>query len=176
MNPRSTSTCDSCTRTRVADVESLLAADHLPFDRRRHDPHPRALSRAPVTSASNSSPDARRDDQRGRRFPHLALDLVGRVLLRRAVRRQAARARPSCRATVPGERRLEQTLRQQIGIAAVGRRRVRVVLHGEPEMAGRLAARRIDDVLARSEQLDDRQRQIRKAVRIGVLPRGGGTR
>ena len=79
---------------------------------------------------------------------------AGQVVLR--VRR--------CRA---GQRRLEQPLRDQVGITPIGRGRVGVVLHGQPEVPGPLFAGPLEGVLPGAEQLDDAQREIRETQRVG---------
>ena len=74
------------------------------------------------------------------------------------------------RRRVAGERRLDEPLRDQVRIAAIGRRRVRVVAHSETEMAGRLRARRIDDVFAGAEQANHGQREIHERLRRRLPP------
>ena len=57
----------------------------------------------------------------------------------------------------------------QIGEAAVRRRRVRVVLYREAEVADRRLARLLDHIFACAHRLHDCQRQIGKAKRIGFV-------
>ncbi len=66
----------------------------------------------------------------------------------------------------------QQAVRDQVGEAAVGGGGVGVIFDRQPEMARRLVARKIGGVFARAQQLDDGQRQIGEAQRIG-LPRLG---
>ena len=54
------------------------------------------------------------------------------------------------------------------GVAAVRRGGVRVVARGQAEVADRLGASFLDDVFSRSHQLDDDQRQVGKAQRVGA--------
>ncbi len=51
----------------------------------------------------------------------------------------------------------DEALRHQIGEAPVRRRGVRVVLHGEAEVAVLRISRSLEDVLAGPHQLDDRR-------------------
>ena len=74
-------------------------------------------------------------------------------------------------AGLAGEHGLHQALRDQIREAPIRRRRVRVVLHRETEVAGFRIARTFEHVLARPHQLDDGERQIREVIGIGGLAR-----
>ena len=64
---------------------------------------------------------------------------------------------------------LQQALRHQVGVAAVGRRRVRVILHREAEVPLWFPAGLFQHILAGTEQLDHRQRQIGKMIGILLL-------
>ena len=84
------------------------------------------------------------------------------------------------RGRAPGDRRLDQPLRDQIRKAPVRRGRVRVVGLGEREVRAfrRPAAPGLGDVLAAAEQLQDAQRQVGEtppdrppAARSGTLER-----
>src|SRR5260370_144985 len=111
----------------VADVEPLPAAHQLALHVRLPDPHPRALVGRPGNEGVEGLADPRLHQQRRSRFPHLTLDLVRVVLLLRAVAREGAELVRGVRRRPARESRLEEALREQVGKAAVGRRRVRVV-------------------------------------------------
>ena len=57
-------------------------------------------------------------------------------------------------------------------VIAVGRRRMRIVPHGETEVPRDALARHLELVFARAEQLHDRKRKIGKAVRVSLAPLG----
>ncbi len=72
-----------------------------------------------------------------------------------------------------GNRRLHKTLRHEIRIAAVRRRRMRVVVRGETEVTLIIGGPRlVHDVLTGTEQLHDAEREVREAQRIR-LPSNG---
>ena len=106
---------------------------HVPFDD------------APVTMRVELRADAPLQQQRRRRLLHLALDLRRVVLLFGAVRGEHAQLVVRVRRRAPGERRLQQALRDEIREAPVRRGRMRVILHRQAEVpfrAGRPATRR----------------------------------
>jgi hypothetical protein len=139
MNPRSTSVPTSSTRSLSPTRRPWLPRTSLPstggWKTRTQVP----LSEAPVTTASKRLPRAVLKQQRRRGLAHLALDLVGGVLLLRAVEGELGELAGGVGRRRAGEHRLEQPLRHQVRVAAVGRRRVGVVAHGEAEVAGALA-------------------------------------
>src|SRR5262249_56923458 len=73
-------------RYSVSHVDAALAFHQLPLDRRRRNTDEGALRRRAGDDRVEPFADAVGDDERGGRFPHLALDLVGRVFLPGAVR------------------------------------------------------------------------------------------
>ena len=103
MNPRSTSTPASSTRTRSPTSSPRSPRTSFPsiggVDTRTHVP----LFDAPVTMRVEPLADARLDDERGGRLAHLALDLVRRVLLPRAVRGERFELARAC--TAPSDPR-----------------------------------------------------------------------
>ena len=86
--------------------------------------------------------------------------------------RQRGELRVGVRRRLRGERRLEEALGDEVGESPVGRRRVRVVPHGEPEVSVGRAARRVEDVLARAEELHHREREIGEARGVRPASRG----
>ena len=116
--------------------------------------------------------DARGKEQRRRRFRDLPLDLRGVVLLLGAMARRAPRARRRVRRRPARERRLQQALRDEIGKAAVRRRRMRVVVDGQPEVA--VGARSPGASTAYSpapSSLTTDERKIGESARVGASPR-----
>src|SRR5262249_37431222 len=79
--------------------------------------------------------------------------------------------RPELVATVRNlllsDRRADEALCDEIRIASVGRRRMRVLADGETEVSDDGLPREARDVLAASHQLDDRQREIGEAKGVG---------
>src|SRR5713101_3888782 len=73
------------------------------------------------------------------------------------------------------ECRLQEPLSDEIRKATVGRGGVRVVLHREPKVTVRLLAGELDDVLARAQELDHGQREIREpaGIRLAALSEEG---
>ena len=99
-----------------------------------------------------------------------ALDLVLGVFALGAVLGDGGQLVVRVRRRRVGERRLDEPLRHEVGVAAVRRGRVRVVVRRQTEVAAGILARQVERVDAGSHQLDDRERQIRKALRIGRAP------
>ena len=110
--------------------------------------------------------DARLQKQRGGRLPHLSLDLLRVVLLLGTVDRQGVQLLEAVRDGGAGDGRLEQPLRDHVGIPAIGSGGVRVVVDGKTEMPRGLSPRRLDLILARSKQLHHGNREVRKALRV----------
>ena len=154
MKPRSMSTPRSRTRRRsptssgcgpcisLPSMGGVATRTQVPFARRAGDDRVELVA------------DARRDHHRGRGLPHLTLDLVRRVLLLRAMRRELLELAEAYGAGCPASDAFSSRCVITSGIAPVGRGRVRVVLHRQAEVPRRLRARRIDDVLAAAEQPD----------------------
>src|SRR5215475_9387655 len=111
----------------VADVEPLLTALDTALYRRVEDADPRALRRSAGNDAVELLTDAARQEARGRGLPHHPLDLLRGVLFERAFRRQRAQLVLAVRNPFAGERRAHQALRDEIRIAPVRSRRVRVL-------------------------------------------------
>ena len=99
MNPRSMLTPESRTRRRSPTSSAGMRADQLAFDRRARHAHEGALVRRAGDDRVERLADARLHHHRRGRLAHLPLDLVGRVLLLRALRRDRPRARRGCTAT-----------------------------------------------------------------------------
>ena len=70
-----------------------------------------------------------------------------------------------------GERGFHEPLRHEVGIAPVRRGRVGVILDRQAEVSLFRIAGPLEHVLARSHQLDDRQRQVGKMIGIRRLAR-----
>src|SRR5258708_25025557 len=151
----------------IADVEAVGAAHEAALDGRPRDPHPRALVRGAGDERVETLAEAVLEQQRRRRLPHLALDLRGVVFLLGAVAREGVELVGAVRGPAAGQCRLHEALADQIREAPVRRGGVRVVAHGEREVAGGLVARAWQRVLALAEQLHDGARQVPEALGIG---------
>ena len=66
------------------------------------------------------------------------------------------------------QQRLDHAQTDQVGVAAVRRGGMGVVAHRQAKVADGLAVRWLNHVFARTHQLDDDQRQVWKAQRIGL--------
>ncbi len=156
MKPRSTSVRDELDAHRSPTSRPSKPWTSLPSTGGSKMRTQVPFSEAPVTIAVEALADASLEQQRRGGLPHLALDLVGVVLLLRAVRGQGVRARRRDTASrSPASAAFSEALRDEVREAPVRRGRVRVVAHREPEVPVRRGARQLDDVLARAHQLDD---------------------
>jgi hypothetical protein len=68
--------------------------------------------------------------------------------------------------------RLQKPLRDEIGEAPIRRRGVRVVLHRQPEVSGRLAAWWIERVLSSPDELDHGQGEVGELLRVSLASPG----
>ena len=144
MKPCSGSVLSSRTRTRSPTSSPSWPRSTRPstggWRSRTHVPFVRRAGDDPVELVA----DAARHPQRGRSLPHQPLDLVGGILLFRAVRREHRQLGESDRApSRPGDGGLEQTLRHQIGKSPVRRGRMRVVGDREREVSVGRSRRRL---------------------------------
>jgi hypothetical protein len=151
----------------IADVGALVALREQALDVRLQDAHERAARRDARDDRVEllADPPAHRDRRDALR--HRALDLARGVFLRGARRGDARQLLVRVRRRQSGEHGLDEALRHQVRVAPVRRGRVRVVLHRETEVAGFRITRPLEHVLARAHQLDHRERQIGKVIRIG---------
>lgn len=65
------------------------------------------------------------------------------------------------------QRRFQQTLGDQIGVAAVRGSGVSIILDRQAEVPGRAGSRKFDDVFPGAQELDNAEGKIGKAKRIG---------
>ncbi len=169
MNPLLDVGRDQLDAQLVADLEAVEAVDELSLRRAASKIRTQVpFSDAPVTTASKRWPIRCSSSSAAADLRTWRSTLFGVVLLLGAVRGERLELGRRIGRRLPGERGLEQPLRDEVGKAAVGRRRVRVVAHGEAEVADRRLARPLDDVLARAHQLDDHERQVREPQRVGL--------
>jgi hypothetical protein len=166
MKPRSGFVCTSRTRTRSPTSSPSCPRSTRPSTggskMRTHVP----LADAPVTMPLNSCP-MRREHAGGGGLADQPFDLLGAVLLERALRGQRGEVLVGVRDRPAGERRADEPLRDQVGIASVRGRRVRILAHREAEVADDALARERREVLAAAEQLDDGEREVGEAQGIG---------
>ena len=172
MKPRATSVWTSSHADAVADIEALESADDPAFGRRPGNAHPGSLVRRAGHDGIEPRADPRGEEQRGRGLRDLPFHLCRIVLLVGAVARERRELVVGVRRRLPAERRLQQALGDEVGKPAVRRRGMRVVLHGQSEVPlGRLAGH-FERVFARAQQLDDGQRKVGKAHRVGLAALG----
>jgi len=115
------------------------------------------------------------EQQRCLGLAHSPLDLLRGIFLLRAMLCQCLQFAQGVGRFSATQDRLEHAQRDQVGKATVRCGGVRVVAHRQAEVADRCGARLLHHVLARAHQLDDDQRQVRKAQRVGlVAPREKG--
>src|SRR6266849_8668621 len=99
----------------LADIQPFLTVNDLAFDWRLENAHPGAFLRCTGDDGVEALTDARRKEARRGGFAHLALDLVRRILLRRAVHRQRAELLLGVRGRLAVQRGLQQAMGDQIG-------------------------------------------------------------
>src|SRR4029077_16569504 len=92
--------------------------------------------------------DTRFEQHGGGAFTHLALDLRSIALLLGAMRREAAQLLVALGHGAGGERGLQQPLGDEVREAAVGRSRVRVVIHCQSEMSFGSLSGALEHILA----------------------------
>ena len=150
----------------VPDIEAFEPADDAAFGRRPGNAYPRSLVRRAGHDRIEARADARGKNHGGRRLSHLAFHFRRIVLLVRAVARQRRKFVGRVRRRLQTKRRLQQTLRDEVGKPAIRRRRMRVVLHGQSEMPFGWLARHVERIFASAQQLDDGKGKIGKAGRV----------
>ena len=165
MKPRSTSVPMSSTRTRSPTSRPCSPRTTRPSTGGRNTRTQVPFGGGAGHDAVEALAHARREQQRRGRLLDLAFDLGRVVLLLRAVARELAQLVDAVGRGRPGERGLHEPLGHEVRVAAVRRRGVGVVLHRQAEVARRRLPRQLDAVLARAEQLDDGEREIREAQR-----------
>ena len=111
-------------------------------------------------------------EQSGLGLPDASLDFSCRIFLRGAMLCQLLQLGCAVGRRVPGQHRLEHPRRDQIGKSAVRSGRVRIFVQRQAEVTDRLGPGSLDDVLARTHQLDDDERKIGEAQRIGLAAPG----
>src|SRR5262249_45247098 len=139
----------------VTHVESLLTPLDAALHRGVEDADPRPLRRraGDDTVELLSDPAAQEAGRSG--LAHHPLDLLGAVLVEGAHRGERPQLVATVRNLLPSDRGADEALCDQIRIAPVGRRRVRVLADGETEVPDDGLAGEARDVLAASHQLDD---------------------
>jgi hypothetical protein len=150
----------------VADVQSLEAALQPALHGGTEDPHPGALFGGAGDDAVERLADAAGQEERRGRLAHLPLDLVGVVLLQGAAPGDLGQLLGVIGRGAAGQGGLQEAVGDEVGVAPVGGSRVGVVAHGEAEVARRLVSGEVDRVLARSQELDHRERHLRKALGV----------
>ena len=168
MKPFATAVSTSLTRSLSPTSRPCSPRDDPAFGGRREQAHERALVGDAGDDRVELLADPRRQEVGGGDLAHRALDLAGGVLALGAVRRRSSVSSSSVYGGGQVARgRFQQALRDQIGVAAVRRGRVRVVVDGEAEVTLLGIVRALEHVLAGAEQLHDREREIRELGRIG---------
>ena len=121
----------------VPYVNSLKAAYQPPFHGRIKKADPRALGGCASNKGIKPFPDSRLQQQRRRRFSDLPFHLLGCILLFRAVLCQCLQIIVAIGCGLLGQCSLEQPLRDDIRIAAVGGRGMSIVSDGQPKVPWR---------------------------------------
>ena len=182
MKPRSTLT--DMSRTRIWSPTSAPSnpSDDAPLDGDGEQSSPGAFGGRSGHQRGKLLADPRLEKHRRRGLGHLALDLVGGIFCFGEVLRQHVLLGETVRRRSARHGGLQQTLREQIGVAAIRGRGVCVVLDRETEVPRGRGVGPFCDVFARSQEFDHRQGQIGEAQRIGGTLRdekfveGGGIR
>ena len=155
----------------VTHIRAVGALCQHAFHGRVEHPHPSPLGAGAGHERVELLAHLLPQEEGGRGFAHLPLHLGRGVLFLRALLRQLVQLLHAVGGRYPSQGRLEQALGHQVGVPAVGGGGVSVILDRQPEMPRGCALRRLGQVLARAQELDHRQRKVRKAQ--GVLGLGG---
>src|SRR6266404_7374357 len=154
---------------RITHVQPLKPPDQASFRNRLQDAHPHALVRSAGHQGIELLADTRFEQHGGGALAHLALDPRGIAFLLGAVCRELAQLLVAVGRGAPGERGLQQPLGDDVREAAVRRRGVRVVIHRQSEVSFGSLSGALEHILAGPQQLDDRERQVRKLRRGRLL-------
>ena len=172
MNPRSTSVRSSLTVTRSPTSSPSNPRTTRPSTGGRSTRTQVPFAEAPVTKPSNVSPIRARRSRAAADFLTCRSTLAAASSATVQCCASAASSSFGIRRRLVDERRLDQTLREEIGKPSVRRGRVGVVPHGQPEVLGRALPGRLEGVLAATEQLHHRERQIGKVLGVGPATLG----
>ena len=154
---------------RIADVQAFEAPHQASLGERLQDAHPDSLVRGTRDHGVELRTRARFEQHGRGGLVHLPLHLRGIAFLLRAVCRELPQLLLAVGRGAARERGFHEPLRDEIREAAVGRGRVRVVIDCEPEMPLDGNTRALAHILRGAEELHDRQRQVREALRGGAL-------
>jgi len=154
----------------IPHVEPLGAVFQPALDRRIENPGPGPLRGGAGDDPVELGADPVAQQARRRRLPRETLDFLGVVFFFRAVDRERLELVGAKRSGPARDRRFEQALGDDIGVAPVGGRRMRVLGHREPEVPHHALAREGRDVLTPAEQLDDGKREVGESERVQGAP------
>ena len=146
----------------VADVESVGSGYDLAFDRWVEDADKGALGIGAGDDSLILLADVAGEGHGGDTLLHGAFDLAGSGVALVEVQGDRGELVVGVGGWLAGEHGLEDALGHEVGEAPVGRGGVGVVERGEAEVAGLIVgAAGGEDVLARTHELDDGEREIR---------------
>ena len=154
----------------IPHVEPLGPLFQPALGRRIENPGPGPLRGGAGDDPVEFGADPAAQQARRRGLPRETLDFLGVVFLFRAVDRERLELVGPIRSRPARDRRFEQALGDDIGVAPVGRRRMRVLGHREPEVPDHALPRKGRDVLAPAEQLDDGKREVGETERVRGAP------
>ena len=137
MNPCSTSVCDQLHANPMPHVDALETMHQSPFHGRIKKADPRAFGSGTGDNGIEPFPDSRLQQQRRCRFPDLPFHLLGCILLFRAVLCQRLQIIVAIGGGLPSQCSLQQPLRDDIRIAAVGGRGMGIVPDRQPKVPWR---------------------------------------
>src|SRR6185503_12931632 len=151
----------------VADVEPLMVPHDHSFRGWTNRSNERALLVRAGDDPVEGLADAIAQQQRRHGLADGAFDLVLRIFALGTALRNRRQLVIAVRCRLVGERRLDEPLCHEVGVTAIRRGCVRVVVRSEAEMPTGILARQVERVDPGSHELHDREREIGEAIRIG---------
>src|SRR6266550_3301809 len=154
----------------VTDVHSFLAASQPSLHWRIHnaDVSPARLAARHDRVEALAQPIAEKN--RRRNLAHLSLDFACCVFPQRAIASDFRQLVIGVGRGSTGEHCLHDSLGDEIRVAPIRRRRMRVILHGETKMTGFLDTSLVEDVLAGTKKFHHGKGQVGEVVGIRRFP------
>jgi len=153
----------------VTNMQPLRSLGQQSLNVRLHDANKRPLGSDSGDDGVEGFTHPMTHRNGGQPFRHFPLDFSRGVAFLSAVRGDGGKIVVGVGSRFSVKQRFDQPLRDDVGKAPVGRGRVRVILHGKSEVPLLGIARTLQNIFARSNQLDDRQREVGEVIGIGGL-------
>ena len=135
-------------RKSVSHIDALLALRQQSIDARLQHADKSSFGSHAGDDGIEDGADAMPQRDRSQPLRHFPLDFSLRVSFFGAVGGDHGKLVIGVRVRLPGEHRLDQSLRHDVRKAAIGRGRVRVILHGQAEVSWRGLARPFQNIFS----------------------------